>query len=686
LPHPPRRHPELTRFYVAVLLAVLSWVAFSVYRQLSRLVESGLDATSKWSLMAVGLLNTLVIASLLFIVIRILGKLYFERRQGILGARIRTKLVLALLAVGIVPSLLLYFVGRDFISKNIDRWFRPETARTIQAGSQVAEAFRQGLRLRLDQARAQLPPRPGESPEALRLRLGLDLVASGPPGRPWAVVVSPGLRPPPLPEAHPPRLLETPEGTWYLAPPAEPTLPALGLFVPKELGTGLVRLERQALEAAQLERGKETLQTLPKQTFLALTLFSIFAGVWAGLTLARSISEPVQELADAAHQVGTGDLDVQLPREGKDEFAFLFASFNHMIEDLRTSRMAIEDQSERIERQRAYLGQLLEALPVGVLSWQADGELRTFNPLARTWFGVEAWEVGQAPWRELSLQPRFGGIPALLSEVRRSRRASQEELRIGGEGEGRPVRAMVVPLEGGGELAVLEDLSALAQAEKRAAWQEVARRMAHEVKNPLTPIKLTAQRLLRRAREGRLESQRVQEGAETILTEVTSLLRLVDSFSEFAKLPVPVFHPLEACDLVRQVAALYAPNHPEVAWDLDLPDHPVPVQWDGDMVKRVLINLVDNALSALEDRGAIRVALAEEGARLLLSVEDDGPGVSLEARARLFEPYFSTKKKGTGLGLAIVKRIAQDHGGEAHHAALERGSRFWVSLPPRARA
>jgi two-component system nitrogen regulation sensor histidine kinase NtrY len=242
---------------------------------------------------------------------------------------------------------------------------------------------------------------------------------------------------------------------------------------------------------------------------------------------------------------------------------------------------------------------------------------------------------------------------------------------------------MVIPLTWGGELAVLEDLSLLAQAETRAAWQEVARRMAHEVKNPLTPIKLTTQRLLRRSREGRLDPQVVAEGAATILAEVASLTRLVDSFSQFAKLPAPQPGRLDAAELVRQTLALYVPTHASIHWNLELPPEPLEVEWDRDMVKRALINLVDNAISALGAKGTIRVGLHLDGGYARLEVEDDGPGVPEASRSHLFEPYFSTKRQGTGLGLAIVRRIAQDHHGEVHYEPRAPGSRFSLTLPLR---
>jgi two-component system nitrogen regulation sensor histidine kinase NtrY len=463
------------------------------------------------------------------------------------------------------------------------------------------------------------------------------------------------------------------------------------VFVRRETLDGMIRLERRYQEAFQISAGRETLETLPQSTFLFLTLLTLFAAVWTGLAIARTIAEPVRALARAAQRVGQGDLEVSLPEQGEDELALLSRSFNAMTRDLLENRSAIEAQSERLERQRAYLDQLLEALPVGILSWQVGGVLRTFNSVARRWFGVDGWDATGSVWNELSLQPRSGRLPDLLMQVRETRRPASEELRIGGEGEGRPIRAVVVPLTGGGELAVLEDLSLLAQAEKRAAWQEVARRMAHEVKNPLTPIKLTTQRLLRRSREGRLDPQAVAEGAETILAEVASLTRLVDSFSRFAKLPVPQPQELDAVELVRQTMALFVPTHVRISWLLDLPDAPLAAFWDRDMVKRALLNMVDNAIGALESQasgplaklGRIRVALRQDGPLAHLEVEDDGPGVPEESRPNLFAPYFSTKQRGTGLGLAIVRRIADDHGGEAQYRPLDPGSHFSITLPLR---
>ncbi len=681
------RHPELTRLYVAIGLGVLIVMIILAYKSLGdRIADAGLDAPSRWALVALGLANVLAIGTLLFIVARSLAKLYFERKSGILGSRLRTRMVLTLFIVGIVPSLILFLVGRNFINKNVERWFSPETEQVIREGKKAADDLRAANMARLDFGTDRLRASPSDDPATIRAASGLDLVAflgPEPGGAVRALDLLPGPPPPDLSAVTGTTSQHTREGTWLLrAVPRGDGRWVVGVFLPRRMEERLLSLEHRFRESQQIRLARNTLQTLPQSTFLFLTLLTLFFAVWSGLALARSLSEPIRALAKAAQRVGAGDLEVQLPELGEDELAFLARTFNAMTRDLRTNQAAIEAQASRLEQQRAYLDQLLAALPVGVMSWRLDGELRTFNAAARSWLGLGASGPAEAAWGDLAQSPRLGNLPELVAQVQASRRGAQEELRLGGEGEGRLVRAIVEPLQNGGVLAVLEDLSLLAQAEKRAAWQEVARRMAHEVKNPLTPIQLTAQRLLRRSRDGRLDAEAVQEGAETILAEVASLSRLVDSFSRFARLPVPQPAPCDPAELLRHVLALYEPNHPGIRWQLEAPETAGSARWDADMVKRALINLVDNALAALEGQpGTVTLSLTVERDHFRFEIADNGPGVPEADRERLFEPYFSTKRKGTGLGLAIVRRIAQDHGGDARYEPLDPGSRFSVVLP-----
>ncbi|HJW31993.1 MAG TPA: ATP-binding protein [Holophagaceae bacterium] len=698
MPTPQKRPDELTRLYWVVGLLALITVAFLSYKAISPQVGTGAaDGPSRWALPAVGLANALAIGTLLYIMARSLVKLWFERRSGILGARLRTRLVVALFAIGVIPSLLLFLVGRNFIAKNVERWFSPETEEVILLGKRLSEQARSDLQARLDFGASRLLASASAEPERMREESGLDLVGrlvkegfeNG--GSPLGESALDGRLSLPSFKGRPANgdILVVPDGMWRLRVVKRGDGEWLGgIFLPAAQVEALHRVEQRHRESVESRRSRESLETIPQSTFLFLTVLTLFFAVWTGLTLSKSLSEPIRALAKAAQRVGSGDLDVHLTEVGSDELAFLSRSFNGMTKDLKTSREALVAQTGRLDQQRAYLDQLLAALPVGVLSWRADGELRVVNAAAREWLGLTEAEVAEG-WEKLRASTRLGRLPEMLEGVRARSGAATEELRLGGEGEGRPIRVMILPLKVGGQLALLEDLSLLAQAEKRAAWQEVARRMAHEVKNPLTPIQLTAQRLLRKGREGKLDPESVREGAETILAEVGSLARLVDSFSRFARLPQPQFAPVDARELVLQVAALYKPNHPKVSWEVVVPDQPLAATWDGDMVKRALINYVDNALGALEGeqgeaRGTVRIRLQVEGDRALLAVEDDGPGVAPENRERLFEPAFTTKRKGSGLGLAIVRRIAQDHGGEVGYAPLAPGSRFTLELPRRA--
>lgn len=689
-----KRNRELTQLYIVVGLAVCILAISQIYQILSAQVRLGIDAPSRWALLAIGLTNVLAIGVLLFIVTRNLVKLYFERRSGVLGSMIRTRLVMALFLVGIGPSLMLFLIGRTFIRKNVDRWFLPNTQQVIKNGRLVTDAFQEHMQASLKLTISYVAQSSLADINNIRNELDLDLLAKLTPSKNNMLSLSTNVRPPVIDHLLNGSSIQILEyGTWYLE--VRPhndknTRLVIGKFVSKPVSDAMIHLKCSYKESSQISTGRELLETLPQNTFLFLTLLTMVIAVWIGLTIASTISVPVRNLARAAKRVGQGDLEVLLPECGKDELAMLSRSFNTMTRDLLHSRQAIEAQSERLEYHRAYLNQLLEALPVGILSWQEDGTLYTFNSVARHWLGVDEDNVNNigAAWEQLSQQSRSGRLPYLLAQVRKVGQPILEELRIGWEGDGRLIRAAVIPLTGGGELAVLEDLSLLAQAERRAAWQEVARRMAHEVRNPLTPIQLTTQRLLRRSQEGRLDVDSMEKGAKTILAEVASLVRLVDSFSRFAKLPLSQPKKFDAVDLVQQTMNMFVPTHTNVIWQLDLPADPIEVFWDWDMIKRAIINMVDNAIGAMESRdtdqpsiGHIRVALRSDDHTVYLEVDDDGPGVPEGNRPFLFDPYFSTKQKGTGLGLAIVQRIADDHDGEVYYQPLNPGSRFGIKLP-----
>lgn len=689
----PKREPELTRLYLGAGLVAVIWVIFGIYKTLSAQVGGSLDAPSRWILVGVGIINVIAIAALLFMLVRIIAKLYFERRRGILGSKLRSRLVTTLFAVSIIPSLILFFVGRNFISKNVDRWFEPEVQNVLSSGKKIADELERTYQNRL--SNASLEVKKTRNFSSLKSKdIGVDLLGSlsNKDGRAWqlkTVDIKNGLKSPLWPKttAIKKRII-SPEGEWIFQNiDQNGERWVIGVLIPLETYNRILTIRQRYREESDLISAREVIEILPQRTFTLLTLLTLFIAVWFGLALAKSLSEPIRSLAKAAQRVGSGDLDVDLAITGEDELTFLAQSFNAMTRDLKKSQTSIQEQSQNIEQQRLYLDKLLDTLPVGVISWRASGELAIMNNSASHLFGLKIFRHDLQKWDTIKDLPGIDTLHRLKETVKETGRRLQEEFRIGGEGEGRLIRAILELQSDGGILAVLEDLSLLAQAEKRAAWQEVARRMAHEIKNPLTPIQLTAQLMLRKSREGRLDISSVEEGSQTILSEVASISNLVDSFSKFARLPTPVLQACNPIDLLRSVSALYEPNHPGIQWSITSDPSCTFAKWDQDMIKRALINLIDNALSILNEHPpvrespTIRLILERTGSKVSFKIEDNGPGVRPENQEQLFEPYFSMKRKGTGLGLAIVQKIVEDHGGTAHYEALPKGSRFVLTLP-----
>ena len=365
-------------------------------------------------------------------------------------------------------------------------------------------------------------------------------------------------------------------------------------------------------------------------------------------------------------------------------------SFNQMARELEVSKGDLELSNSELrlttessELRRRYIETLLETLSIGVVSTGPEGDIRTLNPKARQILGVER---GQS-LRSVISRPEWAPIAAILSSLPH-RPVYNQEMTLSARDEQLILSVSAAPLrnpsgEVFGNLVILEDISTLSRAQRIAAWQEAAQRMAHEIKNPLTPIRLSAQRIHKKALEHAPDMERaILEGTETIEREVEAMMTMVRAFSRFARLPELRLKPSSLPELLRDLVASYQTASAEVTFHLDLPDGFPPVRMDAEHMARVFKNLLENALQAMETRGTIGISLREEGGRAIVTVHDSGPGIRPEDRAKLFVPYFSTKKKGTGLGLAIVARILEEHGGDIRiDEDYAGGAGFVVSLP-----
>jgi two-component system nitrogen regulation sensor histidine kinase NtrY len=431
--------------------------------------------------------------------------------------------------------------------------------------------------------------------------------------------------------------------------------------------------------------------------FLMVTLMILLGSTWVGFYLAKRITRPVQMLSVAAREIGQGHYDQRIEHEATDEFGSLIEAFNSMAAELASSRRRLERASIDLERKhhegegrRRYIETILERIATGVVSIDPAGRISTMNSAALRLLGVEATVVGMPAVDVLArgdLQP----INVVLDQAARAKTdVFAQEVAIVRDGREQHVAAAATRLSAldgtfEGTVLVLDDVTPLIRAQKVAAWREVARRLAHEIKNPLTPIQLSAERMRRKlaALEPPL-GDLVQECTTTIIGEVESLKSLVDEFSQFARMPAPKAVATDLHQFLNDTLSLYNGLFTGMHFEKRFADEALQVRLDPEQMRRVVINLVDNAIEAMNRNGTIAIETAYDPSNSVVRVvlADNGPGIPEAEREKLFLPYYSTKGRGSGLGLAIVRRIVAEHGGSIDVADnVPRGTRFTIELP-----
>ncbi len=735
---PFRDNPRLILAGIVVLGAALVAI-LAVANRSPRLSPDFLSEVVLYALTAADLT---ILAALVFVLARNIVKLLVERRRGRPFARFRVKLVALLLGMTLVPAVLVLAVGGELIRTSVDRWFNAPTDVILESANQIAGDYYQERQLAVsDQANRiarTLSAADLANPDVTRIR---DLIApdialrrvqmvevyraGAPAGRlttlePVVDVAAPEL-PPGYSRAAAERLAAqvlagTSEGRVIEPLGSSGDLiraaalirsrsgrDVVGVVVATDYLTGeFAARSRRMTEAFenynQLRVLKRPLTGVYLSFFLMVTLMILVGAVWMGLYLAKRITRPVQMLAAAAREIGAGRLDQHVEPQSDDEFGALTEAFNAMAEELATSRRKVERSTielerkhEEVEQRRRYIETVLERITTGVVSADAAGVVTMINSAAARLLSVDGRAVlGQqvrAVFARRDLQP----LGALLQEAGRSRaEPSVQEVALPRDGQELHLAAVATMLVGSGgvpegQVLVIDDVTPLIRAQKVAAWREVARRLAHEIKNPLTPIQLCAERL-RRHFSGAPPGARalVDECTSTIVGEVESLKGLVDEFSQFARMPAPRTVPTDLPQLIRNTLALYNGIFSTVDIEQRVTDQLPLVRLDAEQIRRVIINLVDNAVEAMEGRGQIIVETQCDApnhvARII--VADDGPGIPPEERDKLFLPYYSTKGRGSGLGLAIVRRIIAEHGGNIDVAdRAPRGSQFTIELP-----
>jgi len=676
---------------------------------------------------------TLVIWALLLILTFVLGrnliKLFVERRRKTLGATFKTKLVIIFIGFALLPSALIILIGSRVISASVDRWFS-HPVEEVLLGAQVvaldyahekqqnAEFYARLLSRELSEARLLTPERLSGLSRAMEERLtlyNLDMITVlSSRGALWTSA-RPGL--------------PNPESTNYLAERGlrgeqtlnedvslegtmvqyvEPVLAngsldvegavVVSYFIPKRLAATVDEVNRQANAYQQEEAQKEPIQDLYLSFFVMVSLLLLLSSTWLGLYVAKRISVPVAELLHATERVTAGDLDHPMSVAAVDELGLLVESFNRMTAQLKasqqrleSSRQDLEKKNRELDRRRGYIETVLENITTGVVSLDREGFVTRMNQATLRMLQLETDGVGRH-YRDGFPGEALAPLRVLLEEMEKieGRAPIEEEVDLAIDERELHLSVYVTVLRGrdgvsSGSLMVLDDLTQLLRAQKVAAWREVARRLAHEIKNPLTPIQLSAQRIRKHYRSRSEELERVvEEGTGTIIDEVDSLKNLVDEFSQFARLPTVSSEPQELTPLVNGTLELYDGLFDGLEIRKSFASELPPVLVDQELMRRVLINIIDNAIEASDGKGDVLVETRydESAGMARIEIADHGPGIDPENEDKLFMPYYSTKRRGSGLGLAIVKRIVAEHRGRVFVVKNEpSGARFVIELP-----
>jgi two-component system, NtrC family, nitrogen regulation sensor histidine kinase NtrY len=743
---PFRDNPRLILLGILLLIAAL----VAMVRLADRSTELNPDFLSEVVLYTLSAADLTMLVALVFVLARNIVKLVVERRRGLPFSRFRAKLVLALLGLTVVPSVLVLIVGSELIRSSTEKWFSQPIDTVLGAATRIAQDYyrdreasvathasriasgipiaavekgdldglRRAITAELEKGRVGLVEvyraraRPDARPEVTAL-----LAIESTPGLPrpqqasadrFASLVANGSTEPYAPEPL--------DGGAELVRGGAPIRDASGRIVGVVLASDYLSGEaathaRQIIEAfqnrSQLHAMRRPIQGVYLTLFVMMTLMILVSATWTGLYLAKRITRPVQRLAAGAREIGAGHLDHRIEPETRDEFGSLVEAFNAMAGELAASqrklersRLDLERKNLQLDERRQYIETVLERIATGVVSLGADGHIETINGAALRLLEVDRDVIGSRaedvcrradlePLQKLVRQGLRGGTPPAAQEIALLREGRELHLAAAATALLREDGSV------GGAVLVFDDVTPLIRTQRVAAWRDVARRLAHEIKNPLTPIQLCAERMRRQFSSAPAPARAlVEECTTTIVGEVESLKALVDEFAQFARMPAPRAVPSDLNAVLGEALALYHGLFREIRIERRFDETLPPVRVDLEQIRRVVINLVDNAVEALGGSAATkrpdgqtptivvdtRHDAGNGVARIVVS--DNGPGIPAADRDKLFMPYYSTKQRGSGLGLAIVRRIVAEHGGSIEvEDNVPSGTVFTIDLP-----
>ncbi|MBW2673214.1 MAG: PAS domain-containing protein [Deltaproteobacteria bacterium] len=721
-----RRRERIAILVVIAIIIVLTYIESNLST-----IEVLLPISNEVLIFGLININLILIIFLIFLISRNLTKLIFERRRGILGSKLRTKLVVAFMILSLIPTVILFLVSIQFLSYSIDSRFDIKMGRAFNLSLEVAQDYYQKISDNAKYDALQIGSEitdnklyEKEQGEYLKAFLtqrqryfNLGSVTVHFDNRDEDLFLKDPNNPDILPPRFSPRVLEDAfmgkdlsivssvgggDMISGIAPLYSNFSPkevigviAVSYYIDKALIGKMSIISRTAEEYKQLKLLKNPIKISYIITLFIVTLLIIFSSMWFGLFLAKGITVPVQELAEATHEVAHGNLDYHIDVLAEDEIGVLADSFNQMTKDLKESSLELRQANTDLEQRRKYMETVLRNVSAGVVSINRNNVISTINRAAEKMLGINGEEILNRRYQDVLKPEHMELVKELLEELYENDGGFVErqiQLIVKDSVIAILVSAIILRDDDGnymGIVAVFEDITQLQKSERIAAWREAAKRIAHEIKNPLTPVKLSAERLQKKYGdkiEGKTDSV-FHECTKTIIDQVETLKNLVNEFSQFARMPVTNPSPNDLNTVIEDSVILFQDAHKDVVFDFRK-DADIPLlNIDAQQIKRAMVNLLDNAVaavSAVEHDGKVEISTQydKNHRKVRLDVRDNGLGISPEDKMRLFEPYFSTKKAGTGLGLVIVSSIISDHNGSVNVVDnIEGGTIVSIELP-----
>ncbi|MBI5560713.1 MAG: HAMP domain-containing protein [Deltaproteobacteria bacterium] len=725
-------HKRRQREFFIILVVVPAVILLTYIESHISLISGGVPIAANILVLGLVNLNIILLVLLIFLIFRNAVKIFLESRQKLIGSKLKFKLISAFVALTIIPTFLLFFAVIGFINKSIDSWFDIKIEDSLRESLVLAQNYYNDTSDKMQSGAWRLSEavnksRLGGGSEELRNTIEEKLKVDGfstvevysKEGTRVSYAIADNVNRNMVPDVSGEEIrsvfkrgAKSSVQTLHNGDVVRGMAPVMGkggevmgvvvasYYVPLSLVEKMNHISAAFGSYKQLELLKNPVKASYFTILSIITLLIVFLSIWIGQYMARAITVPIAELAEGTNAVAGGNLDYRIDVRSNDEIGLLVKSFNRMTEDLQAGKTKLEEANitlrstnTELDRRMRYIEIVLGNIPAGVVSIDRAGRITSLNRVAAQILSIEEdASVGKNYKEVLRPQDRdlFRDMIKEMNEIGGETIEKQMKVNL----KDRIITVLVnlnaMRDENGeylGMVAVLDDLTHLLKTQRMLAWKEVARRIAHEIKNPLTPIQLSAQRLRKKYLDKLPEDKAVfDECTKTIVREVDELKTLVNEFSSFARMPASNPSPNDLNEIVRETVSLYKTGQRNTGFHVELDQRLPMLDMDRDQIKRALVNLIDNAIAATEgaEGGEVRVETHYDPTFRLarLTVADTGCGIPAEDKARLFEPYFSTKKSGTGLGLAIVNDIISDHNGyirvKDNHP---KGTKFIIELP-----